>query len=383
VSLLSLLLLALLIICALGTAFSQREMVAVIVYSAFSIVLSVVWVLLESPDLAITQTAVGVGISCVLYFVALRRIGGVRHYAEPGRRDVFEGKSDFALARSCIRPRRGARPDPRRGAAAPISGQPDFGTPPLPPTTVSRRYRKRGGGTGAVNMVTGMILDYRAFDTLGESFVLFSAFCIALMLLTDSSGRTEVLSRLEDGPSGGSQDIAVLIGCKVLLPLVMLFGIYVVLNGHLSPGGGFAGGSILGTSLILYSIAFAFDVTDRFLNRRCCPSSSPSRSFFTAWPRLGVLPGRQRLPTGIPQGTPGSLLRRGSHAPHIAVGIVVACTLNGLFMIRRGVTIPLSVNVYEVVAVILSPWASSCCCSTATSEKVNGRTSLDSALFCS
>jgi multicomponent Na+:H+ antiporter subunit B len=342
VSLLSLLLLALLIICALGTAFSQREMVAVIVYSAFSIVLSVVWVLLESPDLAITQTAVGVGISCVLYFVALRRIGGVRHYAEPGRRDVFEGKSDFALARRLY---------PVLAVAlglifavvllVTISGLPDFGYAFSPTNNeVSRRYIEKGlEETGAVNMVAGMILDYRAFDTLGESFVLFSAFCIALMLLTDSSGRTEVLSRLEDGPSGGSQDIAVLIGCKVLLPLVMLFGIYVVLNGHLSPGGGFAGGSILGTSLILYSIAYGFDVTDRFLNRRVLSAVIAAALTFYCLAKGWVFyRGGNGLPTGIPLGEPGSLLSAGLIMPlNIAVSIVVACTLYGLYHVfRRG-----------------------------------------------
>jgi multicomponent Na+:H+ antiporter subunit B len=159
------------------------------------------------------------------------------------------------------------------------------------------------------------------------------------MLLTDSSGRMEVLSRLEDGPSGGSQDIAVLIGSRVLLPLVMLFGIYVVLNGHLSPGGGFAGGSILGTSLILYSIAYGFDVTDRFLNRRVLSAVIASALVVYCLAKGWVFyRGGNGLPPAIPLGEPGSLLSAGLIMPlNMAVSIVVACTLYGLYHVfRRG-----------------------------------------------
>ena len=66
-----------LLVCAVATALVKKPMRAVIIYMAYSIIMSVVWLLLESPDLAITEAAVGVGISGLLFFLLLRRIGKV------------------------------------------------------------------------------------------------------------------------------------------------------------------------------------------------------------------------------------------------------------------------------------------------------------------
>ena len=65
------LLLAGLVICAVATALVRKPMRAVIIYMAYSIIMSVVWLLLESPDLAITEAAVGAGITSLLLFVTL------------------------------------------------------------------------------------------------------------------------------------------------------------------------------------------------------------------------------------------------------------------------------------------------------------------------
>ena len=67
-------LLCLLIICAIATAVSKKTLTAVIIYMYYSLLMSVIWVLLESPDLAITEAAVGAGVDTVLFFVALKRI---------------------------------------------------------------------------------------------------------------------------------------------------------------------------------------------------------------------------------------------------------------------------------------------------------------------
>ena len=67
-------LLCLLIICAIATAVSKKTLTAVIIYMSYSLIMSVIWVLLESPDLAITEDAVGAGVDTVLFFVALKRI---------------------------------------------------------------------------------------------------------------------------------------------------------------------------------------------------------------------------------------------------------------------------------------------------------------------
>ncbi len=63
-----------LIVCAAATALVKKPMQAVIIYMAFSVIMSVVWIMLESPDLAITEAAVGAGITSLLLFLTLRRL---------------------------------------------------------------------------------------------------------------------------------------------------------------------------------------------------------------------------------------------------------------------------------------------------------------------
>lgn len=63
-----------LVVCAIATAVVKKPMRAIIIYMAYSIIMSVIWILLESPDLAITEAAVGAGITGILFFLTLRRI---------------------------------------------------------------------------------------------------------------------------------------------------------------------------------------------------------------------------------------------------------------------------------------------------------------------
>ena len=69
-----------LLVCAVATALVKKPMRAVIIYMAYSIIMSVVW--LESPDLAITEAAVGAGITGILFFLTLRRINLIDKDAE-------------------------------------------------------------------------------------------------------------------------------------------------------------------------------------------------------------------------------------------------------------------------------------------------------------
>ena len=69
-----LLLLAGLLVCAVATALVKKPLRAVIIYMAYSIIMSVIWILLEAPDLALTEAAVGAGITGILFFLTLRRI---------------------------------------------------------------------------------------------------------------------------------------------------------------------------------------------------------------------------------------------------------------------------------------------------------------------
>ncbi len=73
------LLLLFLIVCALAVSISKNLLNSVIIFMSYSLVMAVIWVLLRSPDLAITEAAVGAGVTSVLFFLALRKIGQLGH----------------------------------------------------------------------------------------------------------------------------------------------------------------------------------------------------------------------------------------------------------------------------------------------------------------
>lgn len=75
-------LLIFLFVCAVSTALCKNLLVSVIIFMAYSLIMSIVWVLLESPDLAITEAAVGAGITSVLLFITLRKINLIRQENE-------------------------------------------------------------------------------------------------------------------------------------------------------------------------------------------------------------------------------------------------------------------------------------------------------------
>lgn len=67
-----------LIVCAMAVVFSKRMLTAIVIYMSFSLIMSVVWVILQSPDLAITEAAVGAGVTSILFFVTLKKIHGFK-----------------------------------------------------------------------------------------------------------------------------------------------------------------------------------------------------------------------------------------------------------------------------------------------------------------
>lgn len=224
---------------------------------------------------------------------------------------------------------------------------PRMGDPEAPVVNeVVERYSEEGlEETGAVNIVAGMILDYRAFDTLGESNVLFIAACSVMMLLRvklDESGRLS--SEQIDAEAGDRRyephkDTILQRMADALVPVILLFGMYILVNGHLSPGGGFSGGAIMGAGLILFLNAHGYSGTKNFklfgygafkwisftaLSFYCL---SKCYSFFT---------GANHLPSIISTGTPGSIFSAGLIMPlNVAVGFVVAFTMFSFYTLFR------------------------------------------------
>lgn len=219
----------------------------------------------------------------------------------------------------------------------------------LPPTgeankavnnEVPQRYIEAGlQETGAVNIVTGMILDYRAFDTLGESHVLFIATITVLILLHLTKSDEAKIAHSNDRKLEPKNDPILQGSALILVPIITVFGIYVILNGHISPGGGFSGGAIIGAGLILYVSAFGFEKTEKFFTEKTYKTISfvalatyciaKSYSFYT---------GANHIDSYIPLGVPGAILSSGLILIlNICVGLVVACTMYTFYvMFRKG-----------------------------------------------
>lgn len=206
---------------------------------------------------------------------------------------------------------------------------------------VAAKYIEDGlQDTGAVNIVTGMILDYRAFDTFGESNVLFIATCTVLILMRNDKKKGKGSAEEEEERDSfyePKSDRILQTMAMVLVPFIILFGIYVILNGHLSPGGGFSGGAIIGAGLILYLNAFGFEKTERFFTAKTYKWISFSAlSFYCIAKSYSFYTGAHHLESGIPLGTPGNILSSGLILPlNICVGLVVACTMYAFFTLFR------------------------------------------------
>ena len=83
-------LLGLLLVCAISVTFSKNLLNSILIFMAYSLVMSIIWILLESPDLAITEAAVGAGVTSILFFITLKKIHGVLNNPE----DDLDGEDD-------------------------------------------------------------------------------------------------------------------------------------------------------------------------------------------------------------------------------------------------------------------------------------------------
>jgi multicomponent Na+:H+ antiporter subunit B len=138
-----------------------------------------------------------------------------------------------------------------------------FGRPAL--TEMDDHFIKNGQNeTGANNIVTSVVFDYRGFDTLGEASVLFAA-VLGIGVLLDW-GRKKVSKEKAgkknaaagNGLFGSGMTKIVKTMTRIVFVVSVLFGVYVVVNGHLTPGGGFQGGAIIATCSAMLMVAFGF-----------------------------------------------------------------------------------------------------------------------------
>lgn len=261
-----------------------------------------------------------------------------------------------------------------------VAYMPIFGSEDTPTNNeVAERYLEKGSEeTGVVNTVTGMILQYRAFDTFGETNVLFVAACSVMILLFyktepegDRAGKRKkkaasrrrkeaavAVEEVSETPDGGTEapscvwpqamqeketepepDVILQNVARVVVPMIFLFGLYILLNGHLSPGGGFSGGAVIGAGLILYNAAFGFRATRRFFDEKVYDIIKVgSLCLYAMIIAYYLFTGANGIASIVPLGKLGNIISSGLILPiNLLVGLEVACTMYAFYaLFRRG-----------------------------------------------
>jgi multicomponent Na+:H+ antiporter subunit B len=172
------------------------------------------------------------------------------------------------------------------------------------------------------NTITSIVVNFRGFDTLGEVTVLFLAATALGGILYKK--RHHVGERSVLFPSS----TIVKAGSKLLFPAIILLGVYVFVHGHLSPGGGFQGGTIIATGFLLMLLAYDnFSVSHKVLSY----IESFAGIFFVLFGLSGMFMGKTFLENFLPVGNLNDLFS-GGIIPiiYILVGFKVAAELTGL-----------------------------------------------------
>ena len=192
-----------------------------------------------------------------------------------------------------------------------IGRMPAFGHHPLPygdainRTTVAQRH--------VTNMVSAVNFDYRAFDTLGEELMLVAAVTGTLVLLRGRRG--ESLS--DRAAQAGERPVcerseAVTLACRLFFPIIVTFGIYVIMHAQLTPGGGFQGGAIIASGTLLLYLGESYRLWRRLVHSLLFDMMEATGAIVLVLCGLGpMLRGAAFLENVLPLGQTGALISGG------------------------------------------------------------------------
>lgn len=198
-----------------------------------------------------------------------------------------------------------------------LTGVFEFGAPPM---RIGQAIQQAAPSeVGAANIVTAVVLGYRGIDTLGELSILFAAATAGGFVL----GRQRAAAR-----AAGQAGFILRAGGDLLFPLLLVVGLYIVLHGHLTPGGGFQGGVILAAAFFVPLLGRPADSLD---HAWLSLVEGLAGAAFIAIGLLALLRGGQFLQPLLEPGELGSLLSAGTlPLLYLAVGLKVGAELAGL-----------------------------------------------------
>jgi multicomponent Na+:H+ antiporter subunit B len=205
--------------------------------SIFSLLMAANFFILDAADVALTEAAVGAGITTVIFLGALALTAEREKGAGAGGRlalVVVAVLATLIIYATFDKPRLGDPQAPVHQHVAPwyLEKTPELIDIP--------------------NVVTAVLGSFRGYDTLGEVFVVFTACIGVLFILGVKSGEGPVPDTV---PVAGLRHhlIPQVVG-RLLIPFIVLFGLYVQFHGEYGPGGGFQAGALIATGVILYAL---------------------------------------------------------------------------------------------------------------------------------
>jgi multicomponent Na+:H+ antiporter subunit B len=192
----------------------------------------------------------------------------------------------------------------------------------IPKTKIGEYFINKGiKETGAINIVTSVVVSYRGFDTLGEITILFTA----------ALGLGVIFSTLRKRTNNNKTEPASLIvytGCRFLFPILILVGIYIFIHGHLTPGGGFQGGAIIASAFLLMYLGCK---EKRIKENVSKVVEILGGLTFLVIVIIGLTIGKEFLFNFLPKGEPATLLSAGIiPIIYIAIGLKVGSELAGI-----------------------------------------------------
>jgi multicomponent Na+:H+ antiporter subunit B len=234
------------VLTALAVAKMKDLFAVVMLTGIYSLLSASLFLDLDAVDVAFTEASVGAGISTLLMLATLKLVGR------------FERNTRYkpALAFGVV----------LVTGALLVYGtldMPHFGSPDAPVHQhVAPRYLNDSmAEIGVPNVVTSVLASYRGFDTLGETLVVFTA-GIGVISLLRVSRKTKKDSRRKV-PADMQQQIMLRVVAKIMLPLILIFALYVQFHGDYGPGGGFQAGVIFAAGIILYTMLFGLGNAQR------------------------------------------------------------------------------------------------------------------------
>jgi multicomponent Na+:H+ antiporter subunit B len=185
----------------------------------------------------------------------------------------------------------------------------------------------------ATDVVNAINYDYRAFDTLGEEFILFASVLGVLLLFRPSDGQDQE-SQPDTNNDVDKDDLpvsdALRVTTQVIMGAMIVFGVYIATHGQLTPGGGFQGGVVLASTPILVYLAGDVKAFEKITSSSLVKlAECGGAAGYAVIGILALLTGAHFLTNFLPLGTTGDIFSSGTIA---VISVVVGVEVTGGFV---------------------------------------------------